>query len=294
MKRSLVLFALLIVVAPVVLAQTQNDSARWKRYTVTGEAFSVTFPTFPAMATNEEFVERLGKLRRQRSLGVYADGLVYAVSCSENPKSRELLEDFIEQEIFTHSTFDRTSEKDLKRNGFDGKQYFAPDKVPGTVQIFSTGNAIYRFQVFGAPTDDARVQQFFSSIVLGTKATGVEVSDGFGVPYPYDDKLKAQTELNNANPFLTKEVQQKPVVVMKPDPMYTEEARQSRITGTVILKALLSSDGSVVNIRTVTGLPYGLTQLALDAAKKVKFVPAVKDGKFVSVWMQLVYEFRLE
>ena len=291
MKRFLLLFALLITIASGVMAQTQKQTAGWKRYTVRGEAFSVTFPAFPAMATNEEFVERLGEIRRQRSLGVYADGLVYVVSCSENPKSRELLEDFIEQEIFTHSTFDRTSEKDLKRNGFDGKQYFAPDKVPGTVQLFSIGTAVYRFQVFGAPTDHPRVKQFFSSIVLGAKATGIEVSDGLGVPY--ESESKAQTEVNNANPLTGKQVERKAVVVMKPEPMYTEEARRNAITGTIVLKVVFSSDGSVVNIRTILGLPYGLTERAIEAAKKMKFVPAVKEGKFVSMWMQLEYNFNL-
>src|SRR5215510_11316964 len=100
------LFVLLIVVAPGVMAQSA-----WQRYTIKGEAFSVIFPTVPAMATYRETVDRFGKVRRQRVLGAYADGLVYTVSCSENP-TQELLEDFIEQEIFTHSTFDRTSEKD--------------------------------------------------------------------------------------------------------------------------------------------------------------------------------------
>src|SRR6185436_17855971 len=144
MKRIVLSAWLLILVATVALGQP----APWKRYTVKGEAFSVVFPTLPAMATTKEYVDRFGKPRRQRILGAYADGVVYTVSCSLNPQ-QELLEDFIEQEIFTHSTFDRTSEKDLNRNGFSGKQYFAPDKVPGTVQIFKTGNTIYRFQVFG-------------------------------------------------------------------------------------------------------------------------------------------------
>lgn len=287
MKRFLLLFALLILLAPAVLAQ-----AGWKRYTIKGEDFSVMLPTHPAMATNEEFVDRLDKLRRQRILGAYADGLVYGVSCSENSKPQELLEDFIEQEIFTHSTFDRTSQKDLKRNGFHGVQYVAPDQVPGTVQIFSTANAICRFQVFGAPADDVRVKQFFSSIILGKRATGIAVSDGFGVPY--ESESKAQTEVNNANALLAKEVQRKAVVVVKPDPMYTEEARQNRITGTVVLKVVLSSDGSVVNIRTVAGLPYGLTTRSIEAARKIKFVPAVKDGKFVSMFMQLAYDFNLD
>jgi TonB family protein len=202
-----------------------------------------------------------------------------------------LLEDFIEQEIFTHSTFDRTSEKDLKRNGFSGKQYFAPDKVPGTVQIFATAAAIYRFQVFGAPAEDARVRRYFSSIVLGKRATGIEVSDGLGIPY--ESESKAKTEDNNAIPLVGKQVDSKAVIVMKPEPAYTEEARQNAITGTVVLKVVFSSDGSIINIRTITGLPYGLTENAIEAAKKMKFVPGVKGGKFISMWMQLEYNFNL-
>lgn len=287
MKRILLSAWFLILVATVALGQ---QPASWKRYTVKGEAFSVIFPTLPAMATNKEYVDRLGKQRRQRLLGAYADGVVYSASCYLNPEP-ELLEDFIEQEIFTHSTFDRTSEKDLKRNGFSGKQYFAPDKVPGTVQIFSTGNAIYRFQVFGAPLDDARVQQYFSSVVLGKSASGIEVSDGFGVQY--EPGLETQTDESRANPFPGKLVNRKSMPVMKPEPMYTEEARQKGVTGTVVLKVVFFSDGSVGKIETVVGLPYGLTEKAIEAAKKIKFIPAVRDGKFVSMWMQLEYNFNL-
>lgn len=283
MKKIFLLFALLILVAPGVMAQNA-----WKRYTVKDEAFSVIFPTVPAMATYKEIVDRFEKERRQRVLGAYADGLVYTVSCSENP-TQELLEDFIEQEIFTHSTFDRTSEKDLKRNGFKGKQYLAPDKVPGTVQIFKTGNTIYRFQVFGAPTDDTRVQRYFSSVVLGKSASGIEVSDGVGVPYA----PKAADDESMAKPFVGKDVSRKAVLVMKPEPTYTEEARQNAVTGVVVLKVVFFSDGSVGNIRTVYGLPYGLTEQAIQAARKMKFIPAVKDGKFVSMWMQLEYNFNL-
>ncbi len=289
MKRFFPLFALLILLAPAVMAQKQSSG--WKRYSIKGSDFSVTMPTLPAMATFDLDVDRLGKQRLQRVLGAYADGLVYTVACSENSNPRELLEDYIEHEIFTHSTFDRVSEKDLKRNGFSGKQYVAPDKVPGTVQLFATSNNIYRFQVFGAPTDDPRVQQYFSSIVLGKRGSAIEVSDGLGVPY--ESEPKAQTEENNAKPLVGRQVDRKAVLVLKPEPPYTEMARQNRIEGTVVLKVVFSSDGNVVNIRTVTGLPYGLTDMSIGAAKKIKFVPAVKDGKFVSMWMQLEYNFSL-
>lgn len=286
MKRILLAILLLIVFAPGVLAQEQKGTA-WQRYTVKGEAFSVTFPTVPAMATYKEFVDRFGKHRRQRLLGAYADGLVYTVSCSLNPR-QELLEDFIEQEIFTHNTFDKVSEKDLQRNGFSGKQYIAPDDVPGTTQIFKAGNTIYRFQVFGAPTDDARVQRYFSSVVLGKKASGIEVNDGVGVLY----ESQSQTQ-NNAKIFVGRETDRKAVLVMKPEPSYTEEGRRNAITGTVVLRVVLASNGNVTNIRPVTNLPHGLTEMAIEATRKMKFVPAVKEGKFVSMWMQLEYNFNL-
>ena len=35
----------------------------------------------------------------------------------------------------------------------------------------------------------------------------------------------------------------------------------------------------------------GLTERAIEAAKRIKFTPAMKDGKPVSVWMQLEYNF---
>jgi len=40
-------------------------------------------------------------------------------------------------------------------------------------------------------------------------------------------------------------------------------------------------------------LPFGLTEQAIAAARQIKFVPAVKDGRPVSVFMQLEYNFNL-
>jgi TonB family protein len=82
-------------------------------------------------------------------------------------------------------------------------------------------------------------------------------------------------------------------LAMKPEPAYTEAARQNHVTGTVVMKCVFASNGAVVNIRIVSGLPHGLTERAIDAAKKIKFLPAVKDEEYVSMWMQLEYNFNL-
>ncbi len=93
--------------------------------------------------------------------------------------------------------------------------------------------------------------------------------------------------------FTGKEVTSKARLISKPEPQYTEDARKNQITGTVVLKVVFSSSGQVTNIRTVSGLPYGLTERAIAAARLIKFVPATKDGHQVSMWMQLEYNFNL-
>src|SRR5215217_252390 len=93
--------------------------------------------------------------------------------------------------------------------------------------------------------------------------------------------------------FTGKDVTTKARLISKPEPQYTEDARKNQITGTVVLKCVFSSNGSVTNIRTVSGLPYGLTERAIAAARQIKFTPATKDGHQVSMWMQLEYNFNL-
>jgi TonB family protein len=93
--------------------------------------------------------------------------------------------------------------------------------------------------------------------------------------------------------YTGRDVTSKARLISKPEPQYTEDARKNQITGTVVLKVVFASNGSVTNIRTVSGLPFGLTERAIAAARQIKFQPATKDGHPVSMWMQLEYNFNL-
>jgi len=291
MKRILLLSCTLMLVAIDALAQSgvpAKQPGAWKRYTVRGEEFSVLLPALPTMTTRKKLVLQLGKHRLDRMLGAYAGGLVFTVSCFENSRPRQSLEEFMEQEIFERTEWDRASEQDVQRDGVQGKQYRATTKNPAAMQIFSTGSHFYRFIVAGATADDERVKQFFESVMLGKKTQGIPVSDGIGVPY--EPEVAPE---DNAFVFTIRDVDRRPVLVMRPEPGYTEEARQHAETGSVILKVVFSANGNVIDIRVASPLRYGLTEKAIEAAKKLKFIPAVKDGKFVSVWTQLEYNFNL-
>ena len=88
-------------------------------------------------------------------------------------------------------------------------------------------------------------------------------------------------------PFAGSQVEQRARVLFKPEPTYTEDARRNQIVGTVMLRVVFASNGDVVQIHAVRTLPYGLTERAIAAARQIKFVPAVKGGHPVSVFMQL-------
>jgi TonB family protein len=88
-----------------------------------------------------------------------------------------------------------------------------------------------------------------------------------------------------------KEVDKKPVVKSKPQPEYTAAARLNRTEGSVVLRCVFTSAGEIKHLFLVSGLPNGLNETTLAAARKIKFKPAIKDGKPVSIWMELQYNF---
>jgi TonB family protein len=85
----------------------------------------------------------------------------------------------------------------------------------------------------------------------------------------------------------------KPTILYKERASYTEDARQQRIQGTVVLSVIFSADGQLRDIRTVRGLPHGLTESAIAAARRIRFNPAVRNGQPVSVRSVLEFNFTL-
>ncbi|HEV7374250.1 MAG TPA: energy transducer TonB [Pyrinomonadaceae bacterium] len=93
--------------------------------------------------------------------------------------------------------------------------------------------------------------------------------------------------------FNPSQVNVKARILSRPEPQYTEEARKNQVSGTVVLRAVFSSSGQVTNIRAVSGLPNGLTERAIAAARQIRFTPAMKDGHAVSQYIQIEYNFNL-
>ena len=234
--------------------------------------------------TTSKVYRKDGKDRLERYLTTSLDGVVYSIEVFENPKPRQPLEEFIAE---SNARFqpDPATERNLTVDGFPGKEYSSQNKTsPTVVQFFATERRLFRFSASGPAAAAPVVKEFFASIKLGEKTDGIEVSEGPGTPLESDTGERI---------FISKEVDVKIRLLTKPEPIYTEDARKKRVEGTVVLRAIFSKTGRVENIRIVSGLPDGLTDRALQAAKQIRFIPAMKDGKYVSIWMQLEYNFNL-
>jgi TonB family protein len=84
-----------------------------------------------------------------------------------------------------------------------------------------------------------------------------------------------------------------PRVIFMPDPEYSEQARRKKIQGVVVLSVTVATDGSTHDIKIVKGLGYGLDEKAVEAARRWKFKPALKDGEPIEKEIAAEVSFRL-
>jgi periplasmic protein TonB len=69
-----------------------------------------------------------------------------------------------------------------------------------------------------------------------------------------------------------------PAIISQVDPEFSEEARKAKFQGLCVLSIIVEPDGTPSNIRVSSSLGMGLDEKAIEAVKKWKFRPSMKDG----------------
>ena len=85
-----------------------------------------------------------------------------------------------------------------------------------------------------------------------------------------------------------------PLVISRVEPQYTDEARNLKYRGTVVLSATVGVDGTVKVEKAIRELDHGLTESAIAALEQWKFKPGVKDGKPVPISLNIEVNFNLK
>jgi periplasmic protein TonB len=83
-----------------------------------------------------------------------------------------------------------------------------------------------------------------------------------------------------------------PRVLSAPDPEYPEQARKAGLQGTVILWTVVETDGRISEVHISRPLGMGLDEKAIEAVRKWRFTPAMRDGKPVPVQLNIEVNFR--
>jgi TonB family protein len=154
------------------------------------------------------------------------------------------------------------------RTGDDNGAGGASD-VPGTVASAGDGNG-------------AAVPAYDPVIPLGDPKKSVFASsaDESESPKPKADDTAA--------------VAVQPLVILdKPSPVYTEEARRLAIEGEVLIEVVFSASGQVHIVRVVKGLGHGLDEAATSAVQQIRFQPALQNGQPVDVPATVHITFQL-
>jgi periplasmic protein TonB len=84
-----------------------------------------------------------------------------------------------------------------------------------------------------------------------------------------------------------------PRAIYDPDPEYSEEARKAKHQGTVVLSVIIGPDGRPKDLRVQRSLGMGLDEKAIEAVRKWRFEPAMKNGQPVAVQVNIEVNFRL-
>ncbi len=285
---------LLVSIVGVSRGQTTDAAAarptgEWNRFRLKDGEFSVLLPAAPALSSyKREYKLRPSGSHLHHIIGAYYGGVAYLIRVFETKQS---LDQFIESlGVPSNSQFKRS----LKTPAVEGKEYaFEDATLRGVTQFLASKNRTYVFSAYSSTLVDpeTNLPKFFESISFERSTEGNVISEG-----PGEAQSIASTGISTeaaSQPFTGRDVTQKTRVLSKPEPSYTEAARASQTMGTVVLRAIFSASGEVTNIRLLSGLPDGLNERAIGAARQIKFIPAIRDGRFVSMWIQLEYNFNL-
>ena len=281
--------------------QPLQSATDWVSIAPKDEEFTVSLPESPVVysswTTYSDLFVSLTTKRKSHAYVAYADGVAYVImsfkkSGLDNDKSVKAIErivDGLKNDFANQSrtfTVDIVFEHGVNLNNFDGKQYrISVNGVLGLLRCYAAKDHFYLLEAIGEDGSNSSVQSFFASFRLSNQPTA---SGEERVTLTNNLHQKNQ---DTAQVFRASEVDRKALIVMRREPGNTVEAQRARVTGTVVITAVLSASGKVANIEVVRGLPGGLSETAREATSEIKFVPALKEGRRVSQHIQIEYAF---
>jgi TonB family protein len=300
MKKCVFFGWLLIFSLAFVAFSQSNDSMLWTRIETEDSDFSITLP-------NSYIVD---KTRSPHRIFWSQNDVYFEISFEKTSSAvRDLQFSYAKKKSRIGTNFYLLGDYLIaeKRNPEDGKDTDYVSLQIATNKGFYTivGNSkmvkndiffrfLYSIQLdyFYLYLRDRKIQSEIPAVSIGSVETSGSVFRALEQPESYQEKL-----IDAATDSIDVESQSGYssglIIIRKPSPSYTNEARISNLMGIVQLKVTFLATGRIGEIKLLKSLGKGLDQTAFDAAKKIKFIPAEKNGKQVDVERILEYRFTI-
>ena len=158
-----------------------------------------------------------------------------------------------------------------------GDRLISPQQIPATVTIL---------------TDVEPPRPMVDPSAIG-------VSHGFGDPHSHSSVIDGIGDSNIALPPPVPTIHHPPTsrmmegnLIYRVQPEYPALARQVRIQGLVVLRAIINRDGAIENLQALSGHPL-LVPAALNAVRQWRYRPYVLNGEPVEVETEVKVNFIL-
>lgn len=270
----------------------QSKKTKWQGLSGKNDEFYFLMPeNFQAAADGNYFMVtangRKAQIDSHRTLARYINGVVLIMEFYEGDANiiRESLTAWQKGEIV----------KDETLENFQFKSYVekTPEFVKET-QYFLVKNRLYVLQAVARSENNQIIGDFFDSVRLVNQKQAVAPNLN-GVA---SDSVSALPEIVESEPErlddsqLLKDKPDRDVIILyKPRPKFSAEARRAKVSGSVKLRLLFSSSGKISKVEVVSSPARELTDGAVKAAQQIQFLPAEKDGKLVSTFKVVDYSF---
>jgi TonB family protein len=84
-----------------------------------------------------------------------------------------------------------------------------------------------------------------------------------------------------------------PVCIICPSAPSSELSRRARVNGTILLSAIVTTNGEVTSVYVLKRLPLGLTRDLVNTVRTWKFNPAIKDGKPIAARIEIEVTYKM-
>lgn len=195
----------------------------------------------------------------------------------------------------------------MAANAVEGKQNYARSllRLAAMMTVAPPARTLHAIGIFDANTFERRVMQLTgrniemgrglrlvtaaACVTLGavTCASALALHTEIAAPgSTVMDKKETQSAVKVASGVIAG------LAIYQPKPEYPEDAKKAGVEGAVVLKAIISKEGTVQDLQIMSG-PEMLRKSALDAVKEWRYKPYVLNGDLTEVETTITVNYSL-